>query len=753
MLRRLLLCAILSAIPVAGARGAEPLRGFVNVGIGGGGAMFMPACSPHDHNLMFVACDMGGVYRSTNGGTSWKMLDKRQLRGAISLPIQFDPTDPNTLYAVGRNQLVVSHDKGQTFTPVIKDPPWKSESMTAVTVSPLAGTDLLVAAGTSIYQTADSGKTWASLPGTRGRVLKILVTAPSGMSVLFAGTSDGVFRSDDNGQKWQDASQGLPWRELRGFCGGADKTGRTVLYCTIPSKAVEGKLAGGVFRSLDGGRSWQTAMRPGLNLDLGRQDPYGADEIPQYHSVSLAETHPDVVYVTTRGTGSQPPHHFTVYRSDDAGDSWRSCFTFGENVERGWVPIDLNPGFGGPALTFNVCPTNPDIAMYTNHAELYVTRDGGRSWKNSYTSRVAGQGELDRGQAWTTRGLEVTTCWQVAFDPHESQRAYICYTDIGFARSVDRGQSWKYSGRGSPWRNTWYEIAFDLERPGVIYAACSNHHDIPNYKELDPARQGERRRLGGGVCVSEDFGESWRPISKGLPEGSATSIVLDPKSNPRSRTLYVAMFGFGVFKSTDSGATWKNVSEGLGTEENRHIYAVKRHADGTLFCTITGKRAGNVFAEGGGLFRSRDQGGHWVRISPPLKWASGIDLHPQDSRIIYLAASTAPRFPQGGLYKTEDGGASWMQVIKEGDLPRELHGFIHGFYVTVNPKKPDTVYFSSVTHGLHLSEDAGSTWREVQGIPFVGVNRITIDPLSEETLWLTTEGGGVWKGPAKGTLK
>jgi hypothetical protein len=93
---------------------------------------------------------------------------------------------------------------------------------------------------------------------------------------------------------------------------------------------------------------------------------------------------------------------------------------------------------------------------------------------------------------------------------------------------------------------------------------------------------------------------------------------------------------------------------------------------------------------------------------------------------------------------------SWQQVIKEGDLPRELHSFIHAFYVSLHSKKPSTIYFSTLTHGLHISEDAGATWREVRGMPFTGVNRVTVDPLDNEMIWLTTEGGGVWKGPARG---
>ena len=89
-------------------------------------------------------------------------------------------------------------------------------------------------------------------------------------------------------------------------------------------------------------------------------------------------------------------------------------------------------------------------------------------------------------------------------------------------------------------------------------------------------------------------------------------------------------------------------------------------------------------------------------------------------------------------------------MINEGDLPRELHPFIHAFCVAVHPRNPRLIYFSAFTHGLFLSEDAGDTWREVQGIPFTGAQRVTFDPVKQGTIWVTTHGGGVWKGPERG---
>jgi len=729
----------------------SPPSGFTNIGIGGGGGMFAPACSPHSHSLMLVSCDMSGVYRSTNGGRSWHMLDKRDLRSAISCPPLFDPQDPNTIYAPGASLLRVSHDAGKTWKPLTENPPWGTDTITALGADPDRPQTLLVGTQTAAYRSDDGGQKWIKLNGVHGRVLNFFVdtTTPPSRRTVFAGTSAGIFRSD-NPATWRDVSQSLPGHDLRGFCGGSDpKTGQVALYCTLPGKAVEGRLVGGVYRSRDRGNSWQSAMGKGINAEIGKKDEYGIDEVPQYECIAMARTHPNIVYVTTRGTGYWPPYHWTVYRCDDFGNSWHYCFTGDprfkdRNVEIGWIPVELSWGFGGPPIGFNVCATNPDIAMYTNDAELYITRNGGKTWECAYSHRVSPQGDIHRGEAWSSIGLEVTSCWQLAFDPHDSRRVYICYTDIGFARSEDRGQSWRLSVAGSPWANTWYQIAFDPDRPGVLYAACSNQHDIPHWTNIETVR------FGGGVCLSENYGATWKPLRNGLPDAPATSIALDSKSPRNARTLYTAIFGHGVFQSTDGGATWHNISEGLGLPANRHIYSVKLHPDGTLFCSITGKRTGTQFADGSGLYRSRDKGKSWQIISPPLKWAGDFDFDPRDSRILYLAAATPPGFPQGGLYKTADGGVTWRQVLKEGDFPKDLGSYVHAFFVAVNPKRPDMVYLSATTHGLFLSENAGATWCEVKGIPFAPLQRVTFDPDNDAIIWVTSFGGGVWKGPARG---
>jgi len=746
---------LLLALAVAATAGCQQAdRSFEPIGLGGGGGLYSPAASPHDPDLMFVSCDMSGFYRSEDGGRTWHMLDKRQMRSSTSLIPVFHPTDPAIVYAWGNGQLRASRDRGVTWEPLVADAPWGGGPLTCLAIN-RADPRLMLAGGDGgVWVSRDAGVTWAPAEGVTGKAVGLYVL-PAG-PVCFAGTDAGVFRSRDSGATWQPCNTGLPSTALRGLAGGYDEaTGEARLYCILPSVAQGGRHVGGVYRSADGGDSWQSAMNETINTDTSKRDEYGADEVAQYRFVAMDETKPLTVWVTTRGTGYWPPYHWTVFRTDDGGEHWRYTFTGDprseeRNVQCGWPTLETNWGYGGPPSGFSVCSGNADVAMYTNAGELFITTDGGKSWYNGFC-RTAHGSEEARGKAWVSTGLNVTSCWELVFDPHRPGNVYIAYTDIGFARSEDGGRSWQYAARGSPWANTFYRVVCDPDREGVLYAACSNQHDVPHWTNVDGPR------YPGGVCVSTDFGKSWQPSSQGLPELPCTSIALDPTSPPEARVLYAAMFGDGVYKSADGGKTWARSSQGLGSDTNRHVYSVRRHPDGALFCSITGRRSDRDFAPGSGLFRSRDEGATWESVTEglDLRWAGDFDFDPADSGTVYLAAASAPGHSQGGIYKTSDGGRTWRRLL--GDdmdeahrLPPELCSFTHAFFASVDPRDARRVYLGATTHGLFLSEDAGETWAEVRGLPFTACQRVAFAPEDAGTIWVCTFGGGVWKGPARG---
>lgn len=727
------------------------------LGLSGGGGMFSPGISAADPALMMINCDMSAAYISENGGRDWRMIRHSQLRSDTQCRPAFHPADANVIYASSGGQLRVSKDRGRTFTPLGN----LKQSLEGEIAINAEYPDILIAGTRNgrCWLSRDQGITWEISPGPEGRVLGFHFVRHQQGRVIFAATERGVWRSDDAGKTWTEKDGDLPWKELQGFAGGSQVSGgETIVYCTIRSKLVDGALRGGVYRSRDLGESWHSIMGAGINTETNAADQYAFGPIAQYHQVLTTDARPQTVYVLNTATGFHPPHHDTVYRSDDAGQTWRDVYFMDPrfekyNVAPDYVTASTGQSFKGGETPFGIviCDSDPDRLLMVRN-EAHVTHDGGKTWFGGHTYPAPGQ-KPGRGSAWVCNGLVVTTTWHHYIDPFETNRQYIAYTDIGLARSVDSGKSWSWWDNRSwaPWRNTCYELAFDPEIPGKIWGAFSDVHDIPN-DNIISERHGHNRP--GGLCISRDFAGSWKVEAQGLPLKPVTSVVLDHQSPRDRRTLYAGVFEAGVFKSTDDGKTWALKKNGLGHPDNLRVYRVILHPDGTLFAIICARRDGPgnrpLLPEGVGLYRSKDGAENWEQINTSQRWLYPKDfsVDPRDSRRILVGACDANREQSGGLYLTIDGGQSWRRIGRKG--PQTFGGYFapvapngadaHWIYMTLTEGAPGA--------GLWLSRDEGQTWEEFKGLPFSNVQRVEFDPGNSALIYVTTFGGSVWRGPA-----
>ncbi len=393
-----------------------------------------------------------------------------------------------------------------------------------------------------------------------------------------------------------------------------------------------------------------------------------------------------------------------------------------------------------PPRSLVVSGGDPDVMAICTSPWALRTDDGGGWWRVMNTGpAVAG----DRGgQAWKCNGLVVTTTWNYMIDPHQPARHYICYTDIGFARSLDAGRSWIWQALSMPWHNTTYDLAMDPAVPGRLWAAMSETHDIPNDNVISG---GHRVIMRGGVAVSDDFGISWRKLA--LPEAPGMSVVLDPTSPKAARGLYASLFEKGVYKSVDGGQTWVPCNRGLGSPRNMRCCKLYRAADGTLFVLITAKKIdGKLTRAGVGLYRSGDAGQSWSLVSGPLqlRWPKDFTVKPGDPQTILLSAAGSRLNPgEGGLYRTSDGGRTWNKLACKG---KEHFG---AFY---HPAHPGWIYMTltegAAEAGLYLSRDDGQTWEPFLSLPFRNIQRVAFDPAHPDQIILTTFGSSILKGPA-----
>lgn len=721
------------------------------VGLSGGGGMFTPAISPADHDLMMLNCDMSAAYISEDGGHNWRMIHHAQLRANTRCRPAFHPARPETVFAASDAQLRVSHDRGRTFEPLgnLGDSPAGE-----IAINPDNPDVLMVGLGRGgCARSRNGGVDWQACAGPAGRVIGFHFDRTRQGTTVFASTTQGIWRSEDAGGTWKECTQGLPWKDIQAFAGGSDPVaGVSILYCAIRSKEVDGAFQGGIYRSRDRGDTWTQAMGPGLNTETTQADQWAYGPIAQYNNLLTTDARPRTVYALNTATGFHPPHHDTVYRSDDGGETWRATYfqdpRFAEfNVAHDYGTASTGQCYKGGETPFGaaICNTDPDRLMLVRN-EPHITHDGGESWFVGST-RPAGDEKPGPETSWVCNGLVVTTTWHYYVDPHEPNRHYIAYTDIGLSRSLDAGKTWLWWNQKTwaPWRNTCYELAFDPKTPGTIWGAFSDVHDIPN-DNIISERHGHQRP--GGVCVSRDFGRSWKPEARGIPAKPVTSLVLDPRSPRGARTLFAGVFDAGVFQSSDDGRSWMPRNSGLGHPDNMRVHRLILHADGTLFAGVCAKRSAPgapLMSEGVGLYRSRDGADTWEKIngSQPLLYVKDFSVHPTDSRRILMGACDAGRGDtSGGLYMTGDGGTTWRRIGRQG--PQTFGGCFHPrhegwIYMTLTEGAPGP--------GLWLSRDHGATWKAFDDLPFSNIQRVEFDPTDSMRLRLATFGGSVWRGP------
>lgn len=744
----------------------NPASAWETVGVGGGGSQYYPSISPHNAKLAFVCCDMGGFYRTADGGKSWRMLDQGMIRRPWCFTV-FHPLDPNLMFSGGRNAITMSADGGLTWQSVggstpsciafDHDNPNVMYAGVGRRFSPFEG---MGHGGHSarLLRSTNGGKGWGdvSLKGVPGDAFVFYVhvdtSSPPQNRTIFIGTIKGIFRSDDNGQTWEKKTSGLDNDNIIDMVAYSSARNREcVLYCTVPTRNDGGKMAGGVYKSVDKGETWQQKVN-GLNVTIGRRSRWGAGDIPAYGPLGISQATPDVVYVSARGTDIKPPYASGIYRTSDGGENWQ----FRLSLDRRWSPQPFDNGWIAPNRSSNmspyhigVNPRNPRDLIITGSGRSLRSYDGGDSWQQIYTKKYEG-----KYTSWGSIGLEVTTTYWYDVDPYDKRRQYITYTDIGFFRSEDAGRSWIHVLHDElPWRNTCYDIAIDPHNSKVIYFAMANFHDLPEEKML-VTNPGSSPHCVGGVYISRDFGQTIEvyDTQNGLPDRPGTAIVVDPFSPPESRTLYACFYDAGVYKSTDGGKHWTKKNGGLGG--NLNCWRLDMAPDGTLYLGITRRMHGGDAK--GALYKSSDDAETWTKVRD-FGWLHDVRLlpgAPETSREVgellvkrrkgepipynLLVANYSHGGDAGGIFVSQDAGASF-KTIYGGNV----------WSVSIFNDKPNVLY-AGTQGGLYLSTNGGGQWTEVTGIPFKNLRRVTFDPFDDGKIYVTSFGGGVWHGPAAG---
>jgi photosystem II stability/assembly factor-like uncharacterized protein len=662
----------------------------------------------------------------------WRFVGPTNIGGRV-VDIAVDPVAADTLYiAAATGGVWKSIDKGAHFTSIW--PVTNPQSMGALVITPsgtlFAGTGeanpgggSITYGGSGIYRSTDNGATWQNVglsdSGTIGR----LAIDPTNSQHIFAavagqlynhGGERGVYESTDGGSTWTQVLAGD--NDTTGAVDIAiDPTNPSRIFAAMwdhfrePDLRTYGGVGSGVYRSTDGGTTWQrlTNGLPAASSTIGRI------------GIGLAASNPQRLYVIIIQTNGS---FQGLYRTDDGGDSWTKLpndsnlsgaqASYGWWFGRLWVdPLDQTHVFGagvylcesknsGSSFTAEFSPHADDHAMAWDLKvanRVYLGCDGG-----VYRSDVNGSNDQ-----WTfARSQPYTQFYSVDVSEQDSTRVVGGAQDNGCNRSYGGGTGWnEYIGGDGE------ETLIDPTDQNNVYG-CSQ------YGACFRSTDGGNTDPGFGSAVSS----RWNWFSP---------VQFDP-SNPS--ILYFA--GNQVNRSTDRAVHFSVVSPDLTGGPGRD----PNYPFGTVTTVAAAKTDSNRLLAGtddGRLWFTTNLGGTWTRVTDsdvPGTWVTRVAADPANALINY---ATFSGFRNGDplpyVLRTTDGGATWSSVA--GNLPEAPVNDI----VIVG-----TTLYVATDVGVFRSANGGGTWRTAgTGLPNVPVTDLEYHAISN-ALYAATFGRGIY---------
>lgn len=314
---------------------------------------------------------------------------------------------------------------------------------------------------------------------------------------------------------------------------------------------------------------------------------------------------------------------------------------------------------------------------------------------------------------WDPIGLYGGYVTDVAVDPRNANIVYAGVYAAGLYKSSDGGASWSHI---FPMSDGYATIAVAPTNSSVLYLNVWMSN-----------KQGLYRSLNGG--------QDWQPITWGENHGSfcGQAVAVSPidenlllAASERGMDTYClrgADGGNGIFRSADGGATWQLVNSPAWSGGIRDIW----FAPSAPYI---------VYAAGGnGVLRSTDSGQSWTRIDtafavPPLVYSLAVDPH--NAQIVYIGTH------EGGMYKTTDGGLSWVPIGAGLGSPSILSILIHA-------SNQQVLYAGTMEGGVYRSLDSdGLSWTLMSGIGSRSVYALAGDDKPNPNLYAGTY-SGIWK--------
>ncbi len=661
------------------------------------------AIHPQNENVWYVAVGSGGVWKTTNAGTTWNPIFDKQASYSIGC-VTIDPNNPHTIWVgTGENVggrhvgfgdgLYVSHDGGKTWQ---SRGLTRSEHISKIVVHPENPQVLWVAAQgplwskgneRGLYKSTDGGETWKkTLGNSEWTGATDILLDPRNADVLYAATWDrhrtvaaymgggpgsGIHKSTDGGETWTRLTEGIPRSNLGKIGLAISPFDPDVVYAAIELD----RKKGGVFMSPDQGASWTK-----------RSDAVSGGTGPHYYQELYASPHREgTLFLMSNITQI----------STDHGKTFKPMNEKKKHVD-------------SHAMAFKA--SDPNYLLFGTDGGLYETFDHTKTWKY-------------------IRNLPVTQYYKVAVD--DAAPFYHIYggtQDNGSHGGPSRTRN-KVGIQNKDW---WITLSAD----GHQSATEPGNPDI-TYGEF---QQGWLWRVdqttGESVFIQPQpkAGDPHERFNWDAP------ILVSPHSPTR---LYFA--SYRVWRSDNRGDDWTAISGDLTRNEERLALPIMGRRQSwdnpwdvnamSNYNTITSlaespKQEGLIYAgtDDGILQITEDEGGAWKKLMlggvkgvPDRAFVNDVRADLFDANTVYLVLDNHKEGDyKPYLLKSTNKGGSWTSI--HGDLPDRLLT-----WRIVQDHKDPSLLFIATEFGIYFTKNGGKNWTQLKGgLPTISFRDLTI---------------------------
>lgn len=663
-------------------------------------------------NLYYFGSTGGGVWRTTDAGSTWENISDGFFGGSIGA-VAVSEWDNNVIYAGGGEVTVRGN----------------------------------VSYGYGMFKSVDAGKTWKSIGLKDSRHIPRIRIHPKNPDVVYAAVLGDLFKSSEDRGVYRSMDGGTTWKKIlfANADAGAvdlcmDPNNPRILYASTwrirrtPYSLESGGEGSALWKSIDGGDTWE-------NLTKSEGMPKGLWGIV---GVSVSPVNSNRVYAIIENDNGG------VYRTDDAGKTWTKVNEDRNLRQRAWY------------YTRIYADTKDVDMVYVLNVRYHMSKDGGKTFNNMNANHGdhhdmwiapednqrqaiaddgGGQVTFDGGTNWSTYENQPTAqFYRVITDNHFPYRIYGAQQDNSTVRIQHRTdgsaittKDWEETAGGESGH-----LAVDREDEDIVFGGSYD-----GYLTRRNHRTGEERSIN-----------PWpdNPMGHGA-EGAKYRFqwnfpIFFSPHDPKK--LYAA--SQNLHMSTNAGESWELISPDLTTNDATKMGSsggpiTKDNTSVEYYCTIFA--AGEspyekdlliTGSDDGIVSITRDGGKSWSKVTPadmpPFSMVNSVEFDPFVKGGAYIAAT---RYKLGDykpyLFKTKDYGKTWTKITDGIDATHFTR------VVRVDPKRPGLLY-AGTESGMYFSFDDGASWKPFQlNLPMVPVTDLTI---KNDNLIAATQGRSFW---------